>query len=372
MPRVLFAFHGMGRQLDGWGDSIAAKLDEVAARHARFRDRFGGRPFTELFTVVPIGYDVCFRDKTEAWQRSTDELHELDDVLGAGAVGRLATWLTTAASADEQKFFWSHAADVLQYVSAPDVRTRVRVECLAQVTDVLQGDLVQPSVLAHSLGTKVAHDTLHMLGTAAGGPVTEAFAVANGYRFRTIATVANVGALLSEVVRDLPKPDASIVKPIGTPAGVGQGTGYCERYLNFRHRLDPFTLLRPFVGPAAWGTRYETSARLLEHFPPDWNPHGYEHFLDHPAVHMPLLRALLPHTEPLFSDADVAAAVAAYAGPPLPPCQRVVADFKRDLETLARSFDDSAGAQNVVGIVQAAARFHARIEEAKRACAKVV
>ena len=82
-----------------------------------------------------------------------------------------------------------------------------------------------------------------------------------------------------------------------------------------------------------------------------------------------VLRAAFPHEDVLFSDEDIAAAVAAYTGPPLPKCPAVVARFRTEMEALARSLRDDADTRDVVGIVQAAARFHALIEEAKRACA---
>jgi hypothetical protein len=369
MPRVLFVFHGMGRQPEGWCGRVAAKLDEVASRYPRFRQRYSIHQFSELVRIEPITYDDVLRDKLDAWQEATDEIRAVGEQLRNDSLSRLADWLTPGggASADESRFFWSHAVDLLLYALIPDVRNDVRAQCLAQMSTVLEDRLLQPSVLAHSLGTKVAHDALHLLATAAAGPGTEGLTADAEYCFRNVITVANVGAVLSEVMPDIPRVDRSHVHPIGVPTASGPGRGYCEQYLDFKHRLDPFTRARPFR-PDGWGGRFYTSPRPLDHFPSEWNPHGFVHFLDHPAVHMPLMRAMLPFTDPLFTESEIRDAVTAYQGSPFPRCERAILDFEIRLQALAMNIEHAADAADIAGIVMAMAKLWTVVEQSRSAC----
>jgi hypothetical protein len=152
--------------------------------------------------------------------------------------------------------FWSHAADALLYRLSSTVRERVKVRVAKQIIDEVtkQYDTEQESlwsVIAHSLGTAVAHDALDMLATGhvPGAPV-------NAFdpkieQANVIAMVANTSRLLETVV------DAyeSAVKP----GRAGQAGRDCLRFLNFRHFLDPFTIPQMFH-PQAWPDAATVSA----------------------------------------------------------------------------------------------------------------
>jgi hypothetical protein len=82
---------------------------------------------------------------------------------------------------------------------------------------------------------------------------------------------------------------------------------YCASYYNIDHALDPFPMVAPFA-PDGWETP-PTNIRA-RHFR-DWNVHDLEHYLDNPAVHVPLLRKLAGRR--VVGRADERDAVANYA-----------------------------------------------------------
>ncbi len=193
------------------------------------------------------------------------------------------------AGATEKNFWWTHVADVALYRCFPTYREAVRAAVMDAVVTAITprvgaGD-TNLSVLAHSLGTSVMHDTLHILGsrqTLGGKP--NAF-LATNFRFENIIMVANVSRLLQTDDADVQPVYKSIVRP----GKRGQAGSYCQRYLNFRHEADPFTFPRMFE-PEGWDPK-RYGNELIRHY---WQPniHDVGHYLLNPRVHIPILRAL--------------------------------------------------------------------------------
>jgi hypothetical protein len=88
----------------------------------------------------------------------------------------------------------------------------------------------------------------------------------------------------SRLLQTEPKAYNSIVKP--GPNLDSQS--YCYNYLNFLHELDPVPFPRMF-DPVGWGSAFQSI--LVRHYR-DWEIHGFEHYLDNPRIHIPILRVL--------------------------------------------------------------------------------
>jgi hypothetical protein len=152
--------------------------------------------------------------------------------------------------------------------------------------------------MAHSLGTAVAHDALAELGgsnTLDGKANTLS---AQNFKFASIHMLANV----SRILQSSPKVYDSVVRP-GTRR---QANRYCMKMYSHQHSLDPFTIPRKFA-PVTWGPRLEVND--LSHYR-GWNIHGWKHYLDHPRVHVPILKELTRATA--ISSEQLRTAVDAY------------------------------------------------------------
>jgi hypothetical protein len=136
------------------------------------------------------------------------------------------------------------------------------------------------TIVAHSLGTSVVHDSLQILGTEPIAGFTNALGPPNE-RFRAIFMLANVSRVLESGVGAF----ESIVR------GGGQNDlkSTCTRFLSFRHELDPFCVLKPFL-PNDFDPTFNR-IRSLSHYR-DFDIHGLEHYLDHPRVHVPLINSI--------------------------------------------------------------------------------
>ena len=282
MVTRLFVIHGMGVFDDSWVEPVEAQLSEIYGGY----ETLSSVPQSSRFTIHPIRYDDILTDLVKKWQDDANAISRLSAGVNAATAEALVGWLKTAGTG----FVWSHAADVLLYRCFSDVREAVVVTVANQIVKVITDDLntLQESrwgVLAHSLGTAVAHDALHALWTTVF-PDGSRFDPAD-VKAAFVMMVANVSRILETDVDAL----TSVVQP-GRPSNADRG---CLNYVTARHALDPFTIPRMF-DPEQWPDaatvaqgRYQ-SVRV-NHFR-ERNIHGLRHYLAHPAVHIPLMRLL--------------------------------------------------------------------------------
>jgi hypothetical protein len=341
----------MGVHGADWAQPVVAKLDEVAGRYNDFK---AGKPaLSARVKLVPVTYDNVFQELLQQWSNSATKLHDFVTQNGI-PVNTLTQWLL-GASQTEANFFWSHVVDVLIYrffeIKKSEVRTRVQ----SQVVDTLNaemadGNIVEASVLTHSLGTSVAHDFLAFLGANAIDG-SEAF-MAKNFRFSNFFIVANVG----RVLETNPLVYQSCVKPMSA----NPNEAYCDRYYNFRHELDPFPAVRAFA-PPNWGADYRPTENL-KHFH-EFNVHDYLHYLDHPAVHIPIIRGLLG---PVVDDAERQHALDTYPDIVVPDrCQNALRNLRDELKRLIAQFEGNSDPQTFIMV---GAQTLAAVKEAVDAC----
>lgn len=356
MTKVLLLVHGMGSHPAGWSDGVRDTLDEVAARYASFKGN--GARFSQRAKLVEIRYDGIFEEYVEQWQAKAEELAGYAAAQGR-PLPRIVSWLKTTLPDDDaaaKSFFWSTAVDPLLYRGFALVRDRVRAAVMAQVVSALTrnmaGGAVEASVLAHSLGTAVIHDTLHQLGTAPQGG-NESFAVGR-WQLENVFMVADVCMLGPPWVRDIDY-YTSILRP--PSAGGGADGSYCQYFVNVWHRWDPFVMCGPFR-PTTWGDDY-FPVGPLEHFH-QANVHGLTHYLDHPAVHVPIINGTLGYRAvPAKEEQD---ALAKYPVLSAPECATQLQTLKAKAKEFEHVGDDLE--ELVIDI----AEFYAAAKRAGEAC----
>lgn len=282
MVTRLFVIHGMGVFDDTWSKPVEKQLGDIYKQY----DGLSSVPQKTRFTIHPIRYDDILSDLVKKWQTDATAISKLSEGVSAAKADALVGWLKTAG----EGFPWTHAADVLLYRCFSDVREAVVVTVANQMLKVINADLkkdqdVRWGVLAHSLGTAVAHDALHALWTTQFGPGV-AISPAD-VKAAFVVMVANVSRALET--------DADVLTSTVQPGKASNATRGCLNFVTARHALDPFTIPRMF-DPEEWPDaetvqqgRYRSIR--VNHFR-DRNIHGLKHYLSHPAVHIPLMRLL--------------------------------------------------------------------------------
>jgi hypothetical protein len=359
MTKLLLVAHGMGSNPPGWSDDIRKKLDEVASRYASFSG--GASAFSQRVKLCEIRYDAVFDQHVEQWRASAASLEAWSSERGR-PLPRIAAWLRTTLPGDEaaKNFFWSTAVDPLLYRGFELVRDQVRAVVMAQtvgyLTQNMVGGAADACVLSHSLGTAVMHDTLAKLGAEpqAGTEVL----MAKNWKFRAMLTLANVCTLGPRALRDL-DPYASCVRPVGRGEAA---QSYCHFFLNAWHEWDPFVRAGRFdpdanVSPK-WGSGYIPVGPLrhVKHA----NVHGFRHYLDHPAVHVPLINAALGTQT--ISQRELQDALARYPTVGSEECDAQLATLRAKAAEVAAANDD------LEELVIRIAEFHATAKRAAQEC----
>lgn len=287
--QIVFLVPGMGVYADGWHKPWVKTLEDAYNSYPLLQKR----PFTTRFDFVPINPDTIYQKIVAGWQERS---RALAAVVTGGLVSKLTSWLTNAGELKDN-FGWTHAGDVLQYRLLNLVREWV---CVA-IADEIKQKLVKVgpgltwSIIGHSLGTAMVHDTIARLW--ANDSVFR-----RDYQARLIAMVANVSRVL-EQKDDLPP--GVVGDALLSPVRPGVA---CNYFLNLEHPLDPFVWPRRFH-PMAWpdaATLAANPPRYIHSADEDINGrsyalnhvhgagvHDFEHYLASPKAHIPLFRMLL-------------------------------------------------------------------------------
>lgn len=279
MADVIFLLHGMGEHPEGWEKDIVGQLRSFCDEFSRR----GAGDFDQRFKCVGVNYGSLFKDILKEWADRKDGIGDLATHMGAALVDRLLSWI---ADSDEIEgdFFWTHAFDVATYRLLPTVRDAVKVRVGLQLFEETQelGHNSSWSIIAHSLGTAVAHDTLQSWFTQAlpgGGTLGQHKAP------RLLQMIANV----SRTLQTVPAALESSVRPGGA----------CDFYFTAHHPLDPFTLVRPFL-PVGWpgapSPEKYFPVVLSHQFIQQSNIHDLAHYLRHADVVVPMFRCLAHQT----------------------------------------------------------------------------
>ena len=330
---IVFVLHGIGEYEADWlqADSTAVQRLRDDAKNYGF---FEGKSLDTYVEFVPVVYDDVFKRVLKHWSDLGDSLSSAVPVMPDVA----AKALDYIQKADNDEWVIQYAGDVLLYWGFRLFQQRVVLRVLAQITQKIAetitiGDIVpEYHILAHSLGTAVAHDALHHLGTEdwLGALVHAPFADLDGtdgkhdhdtymeglermkielgianpfhpsrFQFETVAMVSNVSGL----IHPSESPYHSIVRP-GSASAEG---AFTKTYLNINHKYDPISIIGNFKMPRAWemqgGVNLTVDHVLYE------NIHSAAHYMAHPNVHLRLLQS---YVNPFFATDNDVKAVATF------------------------------------------------------------
>ncbi|TYT24953.1 hypothetical protein FZO89_00900 [Luteimonas viscosa] len=291
---IIFFVHGMGRHDKDWYES---GLNILRSAYSEY-DAFSNRSLLDTIEVVPVVYD----DRIETWRQRMSQdfsafrtafLAEVDPTEAKADsfkknLDNLESWI---GAGDDPGFAWTHVADVLIYRWMSTLRSTIDTAVATQILATLAKDGGNKwSIVAHSLGTSVVHNVLHMLytsGTATQQPL------------KAVETRPQVVMMVANVSRVLQRPGAKVFESNVRPGRASTGA-LCSTYLNVRHRWDPFAYPQPFA-PDLWptpGTFAHSAYQHLQpahlHFDTDklFKVHDLDHYARNPRVHVPLFRAL--------------------------------------------------------------------------------
>lgn len=282
---LIFLVHGMGIHAAGWSNDAWETLKAAYARYTDLEEI----PFDDHFERVEVIYDDRFEVYRQKMSEDAQAVGSLMDInkVAPDVIARL---VDLSLKLNRNSFFTTHILDVFFYYLIAQIQADVRSSVRRKIADTLEntpaGDPVEWSIIAHSLGTSVAHDVLHQLyqpGPGSLGGAAVQFPPQSGL------FVANLSRLLQTNV----KAYSSLVRP-----SVGRTTGIFDYFLNASHKLDPFTKLKPFDPGYDWldpltRTAQPPRYQLLEISEIlDVNVHALTHYLDNPQVHIPFIRAL--------------------------------------------------------------------------------
>lgn len=330
---IVFILHGIGEYDANWlqADSTAVhQLREDAKKYGFFE----GRNLDTYVEFVPVLYDDVFRRILRHWRDLGESLSTAVPVMPDAA----AKALDAIQKADDDQWVIQSAGDVVLYWGFRLFQQRVVLRVLAQITrkiadTITIGEQVPGyHILAHSLGSAVAHDALHHLGTEdwLGALAHAPFADSDGaegtqdrdayleglermkielgianpfhpslFQFETVTMVSNVSGL----IHPSENPYHSIVRP-GSASAEG---AYTKAYINVNHKYDPISIAGRFKMPRAW--EMQGGVDLTVDHVLDENIHSAAHYMAHPNVHLRLLQS---YVDPFFATDNDVKAVGAF------------------------------------------------------------
>lgn len=326
---IVFVLHGIGQYTDGWMrlESCAVPMLKTVSKDYSFFESKSLDTFTEF---TPILYDDVFERILAHWAELAKGLRGANPLMPSFADQTIGFM----EKAGDDQWTLKNGVDVALYWGFRLFQQRVVLRVLAQIcakiseTIAASDQVPHYHILAHSLGTAVAHDALHHLGTESwltslkgaafddddgeqaqkdrGAFLVsldrlkdatsrhEPFSPAN-FAFQSITMLSNVSGL----VHGAESPYHSIVRP-GTPGDRG---AFTSNYLNVNHRFDPISIVGDFRMPAGWtlgGGGFDISVDHLVGDPEQL--HDASHYVRHPDVHLRLLSQYVDQYIPTADD----------------------------------------------------------------------
>lgn len=312
---VIFFVAGIGDEAKNWSVKLRKSFQVLFDSYPLPP---GGLPFDELFETEEIFYNDFF----DEWRkRVANEASAALNMFGAEGLpsDTVKKLLEAGVASGGGGFFRTHALDAVQYrflmLVSQSVRDTVQHQIMSRLTENEFGTTVRWSVIAHSLGTSVVHDALHQMFRP--GPGSEGSALFQPF---AVVMLSNVSQLLANAKFLGAGVDAysSFVHPNRNP-----DSGACRYYLSAANEFDPIARAGDFNPPPNWLTAEAQAQRRFrplefKAIPKSGNVHGYEEYLAHPAVHVPLFRILSGDQDRISDAAENDAHKAYDAANPMP------------------------------------------------------
>ena len=290
---ALVFIHGMGEQTAGWHKPALDVLTAAFPTYASFK----GQALLDFVEPVPVLYSDLFTKLRQMWK---DNVAAIKTALGVqlqaadtsqrDTINRHVDSIANAIGAGADTFVWTHAMDVVLYRFFSLARTDVNVSVANQMAKAMGKAFSGWSIIAHSLGTAVVHNTLDALYSSP---------LINGQPLLTTDTRPKVLAMVANVSRVLQLPTVKVFSSRVMPGPAVSGR-VCDTYLNMRHVFDPFMFPQPFEPDNTWPLPGSFEPRQYQHIRPSnidlnqlRNVHDLENYLKNPRVHVPIFRGLI-------------------------------------------------------------------------------
>lgn len=277
MPKhTCFLVHGMGSHGEGCSKKAVTALGEAAAHHNIIDS---AEKINEAVEFVEIRYNEIFDGIVKNWNTLASSLSDMPETIQP-EVGKVTTWIAENTG-DDAGFATTHTLDVTMYFLFKIVSRMVQLEVASQMMVKLAAHAEDANhrnvVIAHSLGTAVANDSIHRLANTDW--------LSNPNKIKAIAERAlSLGSNLTTdeitaqkaVFKSAFGPGQSCfeaiymianVSPVLQRVGVVPAKGYCvpryadpnnsnrfqtERFVNIGHVLDPVHIIGSFQAEKAW------------------------------------------------------------------------------------------------------------------------
>ncbi len=272
--------HGMGSFDKDWSKEIQ---ELIKSNYTKVKSEYATE-FDKRFKFVEVNYNSFFEERREQWKNQNEEL-KAALTLGGISSSLLDKITSLSDKLTSDKFYATHALDVVLYRYIKQLSEQVRTYLAEEF--IKAAKFRGPwSIIAHSLGTSVTHDTLHALFTHQIKHKT----LDRHFRPTNVWMLANVSRVVSDDV-DVYK---SVVKPTFDPSN-----GVVSEYFNAQHPFDPFPNVKAFHsnnGEAThWrnqvGNRYQ-HILLPKSDVTELNVHGFSHYLKSPLVTRALILSI--------------------------------------------------------------------------------
>ena len=293
---TIFLIHGMGEFSPGWSKTYQ---DQLLTKWCLYPGLGGKDAFSATFGFQEVTYSDSFSNLRAQW---TNDRSVVTKLLSGGMSGgvnadalRALDKLYSPLTANT--FFATNVLDVLLY----GFIETVRMEIIAEVANTIAQSLSKTpsptySVIAHSLGTSVAHDALDVLYSMPipyGNGLTAKLTTGDA-QINTLLMIANVSRVLEQKRPDSVNPwdvYQSVVKP--GPPNTG---GICFYYYNALNQFDPIPKPWPFTIDGTWPSSAVATSGALKNLDATavalQDIHALEFYLDNPEVHVPFFRSL--------------------------------------------------------------------------------
>jgi hypothetical protein len=304
---VIFLVHGMGPFTDGWSKtSVQSQISSLYSVYKVSKDL----PFDQLFRFEEITYNTLFEDIRKRWKNQNSAVLKQ---LKKGGIedGVLAEVTNANAALGADHFLSTHVLDVVLY-KTKQVREQIKTHVSTRILDTLlkdpSGDLPRWSIIAHSLGTAVTHDSLHALFTQ---PIP-------GSKKKTLhgRTKADVLMMMANVSRVLEEDSIDVYRSATRP-GAATDKGVCRFFINAKHTWDPVPRVKEFRPLDDWP---DLETRQQKRYVPveinaiqSKDVHAMSHYLSNPKVHVEFFRRIIPVTD-LITDEELTKASAVFEG----------------------------------------------------------
>jgi hypothetical protein len=305
---ALVFVHGMGEYKDGWHTTAMTVLSTAFSEYEAFKNT----PFTELVEAVPTNYSTLFTELRAQWKNEVGAIKttlgqqlEAIDKAERAKVEKEIDNVADKIGAGADTFAWTHAMDVVLYRFFALTRHAVNVDLAQQImAKATKMPSEGWSLIAHSLGTAVTHNTLHALYTTQLVPGQPPL--------KPMETRPKVLAMVANVSRVTQLPDLKVFNSKVCP-GSALLDRACQIYLNVRHQWDPFTIPQPFIPDAGWPDVVTFHSSQYQHIRPShlrlkkyMDVHDLDHYLINPRVHVPIFRGIFG--DGVIPDAELALA----------------------------------------------------------------